>query len=203
MPVFSLDRSRPQRLVAVYKAEDSRAMALTAARLLDWMGKRKLGGIHLVSSWVGRRIAPLQRRSTLMCSYTGVGDASRSTRKEWRDSEVLSLMNRLTSLLWSSFSDPPLAYSATNPAPSDFADYAGLPPLPSELLPLSWPANAGSGSEEVESREEASAPVADRLPGEATSSAGAKLVKTSKQSPILIESAGDAGPSAGTKKKVS
>jgi hypothetical protein len=147
---------RPKGLEAIYEAGDYSCIALTTAHLLDWMIKSKLGGIHLINIWVGWRISPLKHHMSLLCSYTGIDDVSRTTCKDWREGEALALMKRLTSLAWCSFDDLPHAFLAANPAPhvccysslfmspepysltfmlyhTDLQIMWELPPLPSEL----------------------------------------------------------------------
>jgi hypothetical protein len=84
---FSLERSRPRNLNAVVEEKDAAVVAVMKARLHEMMTKERLEGINLVSVWIGRHMAPLGLRPTLMCHYTGAKDDSRLTDAEWPKGE--------------------------------------------------------------------------------------------------------------------
>jgi hypothetical protein len=77
-----------------------------------------LNSINVYNYWLGRRIAPLRARSTLMCEYTGANDPMRMTPEEWSNEEYTKALAKVSSTKFSSFKEPLLPFEPKkNPAP--------------------------------------------------------------------------------------
>ena len=76
-------------------------------------------GLNLVSTFVSRRVAPLQSRLSLMHEYIGPTDPSRLTQATWSVNDFIAQIGRLTGYVLESKNIPGrAAYRSSQPAPT-------------------------------------------------------------------------------------
>ena len=118
IPPYSAGGSHPRNLQELPATVDQPAVELLQARLAELM-EAGLTGLSLVSTFVKRRVAPLQQRPSLMHEYTGLEDPSRLNRLTWSVEDFIAQIGRLTGYVLEDKNVPGLAaYRSSKPAPT-------------------------------------------------------------------------------------
>jgi len=108
IPQYRSEKSNPRNLDAAVEAKDSGMVFRMQSRLRELTQHCHLNGTSLISSWIRRRIAPLQSRASLMWDYTGTNLSA---------PEVARMVSGITTCSFGSLDDPMTPFSSAKPPP--------------------------------------------------------------------------------------
>ena len=105
--------------------EEARPLLTRIDGLLD-----KVTGIHLIATFVKRRVWPLRARAHPMWEFEGAGDSTRMSPEELSRNELVNHVRHITNLTTGDKCDvdcPIEPYGAENPLPEVCLHFKSLP----------------------------------------------------------------------------